>query len=96
MVSAGLNEDMECWSFCTGTIAHPHSNKGNPGSNVTLSYQFRPTMGARLTWSTLNFGETLGYREPFMHMFVSGRMQSLSLVAYYTPNGTLRLAPVRR
>ena len=85
MVAAGLDQDSECWIFCTGTISHPSSHKGPLGSSIALSYAYRPTMSLRLFWSTLDLGETLGYREPLMHLFLRGEVQTASLVASLTP-----------
>lgn len=91
MIAAGLDDDSACWLFCTGTIAHPKSHRPSMGSKFAVSYNFTPAFGLRASWSVHSLGTTHGYRDPFTYMFVRGQVKAASLVAYVSPNGTLRL-----
>jgi len=90
MRASGLDDPESCWLFCSGTISNPHS-RGALTTGIAISYAFRDRWALRLERVSADLGETMGYHDPLIYLFLHSTVTTMAPVAVYSVTGRLRI-----
>ena len=90
MRSAGLDDPDSCWLFCSGTITNPHS-RGALTSGIAISYALRHRWALRLERVSADLGETMGYHDPLIYVFLNSTVTTVAPIAVYSASDRVRI-----